>query len=93
VTGIALLFGVVRKELLLIMLASLLGTANFAAVLTPVQMIVITIVAVFYIPCIATIAVLAKEYGFKNTLFITLFEIAFAVVLGGLTYRVLSLFM
>ena len=92
VTGVTLIFGVVRKELLLIMLATLLGTANFAAVLTPVQMIVLTIVSVFYIPCIATIAALVKEFGFKKALFIALFEISFAIILGGLAYRILSLF-
>jgi ferrous iron transport protein B len=91
VTGITLIFGVIKKELLLIMLATLLGTTNFAAVLTPVQMIVLAIVAVFYIPCIATIAVLVKEFGFKEALFITLFEIAFAIALGGIALRVLTL--
>ncbi len=92
VTGITLIFGVVRKELLLIMLATLLGTTNFAAVLTPVQMIVLTLVAMFYVPCIATISALVKEFGFKKALFITFFEIAFAIALGGVALRILTLF-
>jgi len=92
VTGITLIFGVVRKELLLIMLATLLGTTNFAAVLTPVQMIVLTLVALFYIPCIATISALVKEFGFKKALFITFFEIAFAIALGGVALRILNAF-
>ncbi|MCK4703037.1 ferrous iron transport protein B, partial [Candidatus Bathyarchaeota archaeon] len=37
-TGVILIFGILRKELTLILLASLMGTSNFALVLTPVQM-------------------------------------------------------
>jgi len=89
VTGVTLIFGVLRKELTLIMLASLLGTTNSAMVLTPLQMIVFTLVAMFYIPCIATIAALVKEFGWKKALLITIFEIAFAILLGGITFRLL----
>jgi len=91
ITGITLIFGVLRKELTLIMLATLLGTTNFAQVLTPVQMVVFTLVAMFYIPCIATIAALVKEFGWKKALTITIFEIAFAIILGGVALRLLSL--
>ena len=91
VSGIALIFGVARKELVLIMLATLLGTANFAEVLTPVQMIVFTVVAMFYIPCLATITALISEYGWRKALFITIFEIAFAIFLGGVAMRLLTL--
>ncbi len=91
--GIALIFGVLRKELTLIMLASpsLLGTTDFSTVLTPVQMIVFTLVTMLYIPCIATIAALIKEFGWKRALFITVFEIAFATFVGGIAYRLLML--
>jgi ferrous iron transport protein B len=90
ITGITLIFGVLRKELTLIMLASILGT-NFAQVLTPVQMVVFTLVAMFYIPCIATIAALVKEFGWKKALWITVLEIVFAICLGGVALRVLML--
>jgi ferrous iron transport protein B len=91
ITGITLIFGVLRKELTLIMLGTLLGTTNFAQVLTPVQMIVFTLVAMFYIPCIATIAALVREFGWKKALFITVFEIVFAIIVGGVALRVLAL--
>lgn len=90
IAGIALIFGVLRKELTLIMLATFLGTTNFAQVLKPVQMIVFTLVAMFYIPCIATIAALAKEFGWKRTLYITIFEIVFAIIIGGIALRMLT---
>ena len=93
ITGITLIFGVLRKELTLIMLATLLGTTNFAPVLPPVQMIVFTLVAMFYIPCIATIAALVREFGWKKALFITVFEIVFAIIVGGVALRLLTLTM
>ena len=52
-------------------------------------MIVFTLVAMFYVPCIATIAVLVKEFGCKKALLISVFEITFAIVLGGVAFRLL----
>jgi len=46
----------------------------------------------FYIPCISTIAALIKEIGWKRALLITIFEIAFAIALGGIAYRILTFF-
>ena len=93
ITGIALIFGVLRKELTLIMLATLFETADFAQIpnFGPVQMIVFTLVTMLYIPCIATIAALAREFGWKKALFITVFEIAFAILVGGIAFRLLTL--
>lgn len=93
ITGIALIFGVLRKELTLIMLATLFGTTNFAQVpnFGPVQMIVFTLVTMLYIPCIATIAALVREFGWKKALFITVFEIVFAILIGGIAFRLLML--
>ncbi len=91
VTGIALIFGVLRKELTLIMLGTLLGTTNFALVMTPVQMIVFTLVVMLYIPCVATIGALVKEFGWKKAWLITVFEILFALLLGGIAFRLLTI--
>jgi ferrous iron transport protein B len=91
VTGIALIFGVLRKELTLVMLATLLGTTNFALVMTEAQMIVFTLVVMLYIPCVATIGALVKEFGWKKALLITVFEIALALLLGGIAFRLLTI--
>jgi ferrous iron transport protein B len=90
VAGVALIFGVLRKELTLVMLSALLGTTNFALVMTPIQMIVFTIVVLFYVPCIATIGALVKELGWKKASYITLFEILFAITIGGIAARILT---
>lgn len=92
ITGILLIFGILRKELILVMLATLLGTANFAQVLTSAQMITLAVVAMFYIPCVATIAVLGREFGWKKALGITVFEIFFAIGIGGIVFRLVSIF-
>jgi len=90
-TGVTLLFGVLRKELALIMLTTLLGTADLSQALTPVQMTVFTIVSMFYIPCVATIATLVMEFGWRKALVITVSEVFLALVLGGLALRILVL--
>jgi ferrous iron transport protein B len=90
-TGVVLIFGILRKELTLILLASIMGTTNFALILTPAQMFVFAFVVMIYIPCIATIAVLVKQFGVKTATLIALTEIVLAVVLGGIIYRVLML--
>jgi ferrous iron transport protein B len=93
VTGILLIFGILRKELILVMLAAYLGTTNFNEVLTSTQMITLAVVSMFYVPCVATISVLWKEYGWKKALAISLIETLFAIVLAGLVKRVLDIFM
>jgi len=90
VTGVTLIFGVIRKELSLVLLAALLAPVGLQS-LTQIQMIVFTLVAMFYIPCIATISALVKEFGQKKALYISVFEIAFAIVLGGIALRLLTL--
>jgi ferrous iron transport protein B len=91
VTGIVLIFGVLRKELTLILLASIMGTSNFASILSPIQMLVFAFVVMIYVPCLATIAVLTREFGYRRAAVISLTEVALAVVLGGVLYRILLL--
>ncbi len=92
VTGVLLIFGILRKELILVMLATLLGTANFAQILTPAQMITLALVSMFYVPCIATIAAFRQEFGWRKALAVTGFKILFAIGIGGIVYRLLSFF-
>ena len=91
-TGVLLIFGVLRKELILVMLVTLYGTNDFAQILSPVQMITLALVSMFYIPCIATIAALWKEFGWKRALGISVFEILFSILIAGLFARILTMF-
>ena len=63
--GVPLIFGILRKELSLVMLGQALGSMNFAMVMTPVEMITYAVFVVFYVPCLATMVVIRKELGWK----------------------------
>jgi ferrous iron transport protein B len=93
VVGITLVFGIVRKELTILMLAVIFGTTNFASVMSPVQLIVLALVSMLYVPCISVIIVLASEFGWKKSLAISVIEVITAIIIGGIAYRVLSPFL
>ncbi|MGB7789497.1 ferrous iron transport protein B [Methanoregula sp.] len=93
VIGITLIFGIVRKELTILTLAVIFHTTNFASIMSPVQLIVLALVSMLYIPCISVILVLASEFGWKKALSISAAEIIMAIGIGGIAFRVLSLAM
>ena len=61
--GTTLIFGLLRKELSMIMLTQALGTTQVLTVMIKTQIMVFTVFVIFYIPCLATIAALWKEIG------------------------------
>ncbi len=79
-TGVPLIFGILRKELSLVMLGQALGSMNFASVLTPVQMLTFTVFVMFYVPCLATLAVLRRELGTREMLIITALTVVIALI-------------
>lgn len=93
VAGILLIFGIVRKEMTILTLAVIFHTTNFGSIMTPVQLIVLALVSMIYIPCLANILALASEFGWKNALAVTIAEIGTAILIGGIAFRLLSLFM
>lgn len=93
VTGVVFVFGVVRKEITILTLATLFGTTVFSTVLTPVQLIVFALVTMIYTPCISTIGVFISEFGWRKALLVTASETGLAIVLGALAFRLLSLVM
>ncbi|MEI7750865.1 MAG: nucleoside recognition domain-containing protein, partial [Candidatus Omnitrophota bacterium] len=56
VLGLPLLFGVLRKELSLLMIFQALGTPEIDSVLGKVQIITLLVFITFYVPCISTFA-------------------------------------
>ncbi len=90
IAGILLIFGAVRKELILLTLVAIYGT-NLALVLTPAQFIVLALVGILYLPCIATIGILAKEFGWKAAVAISAANLASALLVGGIATRLLAL--
>ena len=86
------ILGVVRKEFVLLAAVAIFGSTNLALYFSSVQLVVIALVAMLYIPCVSTIAILGKEFGWKATAVISLSNIAAAMLIGGLAFRLLTLF-
>lgn len=87
-TGVPLIFGIFRKELSLIMLGQALGTMDFDSALTSTQMLVYATFVMFYLPCLATLAVLKRELGTKAMLAIAgltvVIALVSALIVGGI---------
>lgn len=89
--GMTLIFGVLRKELSMLMLFQAMGTNDLLTVMTYGQILVFTVFVVFYIPCVATIGVLYKQVKGKAVAAIIGFTFFIALLLGILTRGLSSL--
>jgi ferrous iron transport protein B len=83
--GTTLIFGIMRKELSLIMLNEALGTTQLSTVLTHTQLLTFTVFVLFYIPCASTIAALSREIGWRGAAAAVVASLAIALGLGLLT--------
>lgn len=83
ITVIALVFGILRKEMSLQMLMVLFGTSNLALALDAHQMFVFALVMAIFMPCLAAMAVLIREFGVKSTIGITAASVALAITFGA----------
>ncbi len=82
--GTVLIFGILRKELALIMASEALNTpiTLFANVLTHKQIAVFVTFITFYTPCLSTILALWKETGISKTLIQILVSLTLATALS-----------
>lgn len=87
---IPILFGFLRKELALVMLAESLGTTDFSTIMTASQMYTFALVVAIYIPCVATFSTLVKEFGLKKAVMISLTTVIVALIVGALANAILS---
>jgi ferrous iron transport protein B len=92
IAGILLIFGFIRKELTLLAAVAIFGT-NLALAFSPAALITIALVNLIYIPCLATVTVIAKDFGWKTAAVMTAANFGVAMLVGGIAIRVLSLFM
>jgi len=84
--GIFLIYGILRKELTLVLLALFAENLGLTLVelLTPIQMITFSLVTMLYIPCFATVIIIAKQTNWKYALQISFLEISLAIIIGGI---------
>jgi len=83
VLGVPILFGVLRKELSLVMVYQALGTFDVGAVLDWVQLMTLLLFLTFYIPCISTFAIMLKTIGRREALFSVSLSVGVALLVSG----------
>ncbi|MHA1672936.1 MAG: ferrous iron transporter B [Promethearchaeota archaeon] len=83
--GVYLFYGVLRKELNLVLLNAFVTSQGMEILgyMTALQIFTFTLVTMLYVPCLATIVVIKKEAGRKFALQVFFFEIILALVFGS----------
>jgi ferrous iron transport protein B len=81
--GVPLLFGVLRKELSLLMIYQALGTQEIGSLLDSVQIVTLLLFLTFYIPCVSTFAVMLKTIGRRDALFSVAMSVGAALLVSG----------
>lgn len=98
VAGLTLIFAILRKELALQLLVTLAvvkygpSGRNLLHFMTANQLFVYALVTTIYIPCVATITILAREFSWKTAISISAFTMSLALLVGGIATRLLATF-
>ena len=96
VAVIALLLGILRKELTLQLLVALAvmqygaSAHNLTVFMSPAQLFVFAVIVTLYFPCVATMSVLKREMGWKSTAAIMVGDIGIAFIIGGALFHLLT---
>jgi ferrous iron transport protein B len=88
---VALIFGILRKEMSLQLLVVLFGTATLSDVLSPAQLFIFALIMATYMPCLSAFAIMRREFGWKDTLKVTAASISLAFVLGGAAHFIIGI--
>jgi ferrous iron transport protein B len=83
VLGVPILFGILRKELSLLMVYQALGGFDLGARLDPAQIVTFLVFLTFYIPCVSTFAVMLRTIGRREALFSIALSFAVALLVAG----------
>jgi ferrous iron transport protein B len=90
VLGVPILFGVLRKELSLLMIYQALGTFQVGTLLDWVQITTFLIFLTFYIPCISTFAVMLRTIGRSLALVSISVSVGVALLVSGIVRALLE---
>jgi ferrous iron transport protein B len=91
VLGVPLLFGVLRKELSLVMIYQALGGFDVDAYLNSTQIFTFLVFLTLYVPCVATFAVMMKTVGRTQALGLVSISVGVALAVSGLVRFALRL--
>lgn len=92
VVGLTLIFGVLRKELSLLMLMQALGTPHVLTVMSAAQVLIFTLFVTFYLPCLATLASMLRELGWRLTVAAAGALLTLAVAISLVARGIIALF-
>jgi ferrous iron transport protein B len=98
VAGLTLIFALLRKELALQLLVTFAAARYGAGIqsimdfMTSRQIFVYALVNTIYLPCLATLAVMAHVLGWKRALWISAFTLVLALIAGTATNFILQAF-
>ncbi|MBL8395238.1 MAG: ferrous iron transporter B [Candidatus Accumulibacter sp.] len=81
--GVPILFGVLRKELSLLMVYQALGTMEIVPLLDRVQIATFLVFITFYVPCVSTFAVMLRTIGGRQAGFSIGLSVGVALLIGG----------
>lgn len=94
--GIALFFAVLRKELALQFLMMLASGGQvdipLNTIMTSEQIYTFTLFNTLYMPCIATIAIMSREIGWKWTGIILAATLSFTILFTGVVHKIILFF-
>jgi len=92
ITSVTLMYGLLRKEMaietLLVISNLKLGVSELSLFMTPMQIFIYALVVALYFPCVATFAVIAREFNLKTALLVSLTTIISAILIGAGVYHV-----
>ncbi len=97
VAGLCLIFAVLRKELAMQLLVAVAVVQygpqadNLLQFMSTDQLFVYALVNTIYMPCLATLAVLARDLGWRRVLGLAVATVLLALLAGGLATRILIL--
>jgi len=88
--GVPILFGVLRKELSLLMVYQALGTQDIVPLLDWTQIVTFLIFLTFYVPCLSTFAVMLRALGRREAFFSVGLSVGIALLAAGVVRVVLA---
>ncbi len=97
VAGVALILAFLRKELALQLLLVLAiaeygaGAASLGAFMNSGQLFVFAVVTAVSIPCVATVATLADEFGWRGAFTVSAATLGVALAAGGILARLVGI--
>jgi ferrous iron transport protein B len=90
-TATTFIMGLIRRDFGAAGLAGMAGLGTAEAVLTPVQIVVSTIVITLFVPCIAAVLIMFKERGFFEAFLLWTLSIVLAFLTGGIVSYILNI--